>query len=462
MLTLVAAAFLYYRHQVGAICGDGWVSQSSGQGTCSNHQAIAERLYERTLLGIDHEHWLNVPRWVSGSIGLVNLAAAGALFWWRLASGASLDGTESQTAILLASGSNKHELHITVGPSPAGRIVTVTHSSGASATAPFFFDHDPDRGGPTLAALLATPNRRLGRRGRPAIEVYGARLFNALLPEPLQGSYRSARAKALQADARLRIVLNLDGKTADLPWEYLYDSERASFIAMSNDTSLLRTLIDSAATRPSQPVDQLHVLVMTCSPAGLEPIDTASEMNRIEKQLAPHGNRVQVRPVHGETFEDLRLALDDFAPHVFHFVGHGHWDASVDDGALAFCNNHGAHEPVTGRELGVLLNRPGLRLALLNSCDGARTSQQDRFAGVATSLVAQGVPAVIGMQYQIDDRAAAAFGSEFLAALVDTRSVDAALTTARVAVYTSRNATEWGAPVLTTRVPVDDVFSWSD
>lgn len=463
-LALVTVVFWYEAVRIGATCLDGPPSSSIGSGTCSWRGGIDEYLYERTLFGMDHQRSLNLPRWILAAFGVADLGVAATLFRRSRRFGAAgiVSGAIPRLGIGPATQATKHEMHVTVERGRAGRTVTISGTGRASTTAPFFFDHDPDRGGPTLAALMARPKRRLARRGRSAIETYGSRLFDALLPEPLRSAYRAALAEAIQDDARLRIVLNLDDQTADLPWEYLYDDERASFLALSNDTSLLRTVVDSSSTRPPQPIDELRVLVMTCSPTGLDALDTASELDRIETKLAPYGDRVHVRPVHGETFEDLRLALDDFAPHVFHFVGHGHWDTDADDGALAFVDSHGGHQPVTGRELGVLLNRPGLRLALLNSCDGARTSQQDRFAGVATSLVAQGVPAAIGMQYRIDDDAAAAFGSEFLAALVDVRSVDAALTAARIAVYTSRNATEWGTPVCTTRVPVDDLITWLD
>ncbi|HEX2370177.1 MAG TPA: CHAT domain-containing protein, partial [Acidimicrobiia bacterium] len=57
-----------------------------------------------------------------------------------------------------------------------------------------------------------------------------------------------------------------------------------------------------------------------------------------------------------------------------------------------------------------------LRLALLNACEGARGSASDPFAGAAQSLVQQGIPAVIAMQFPITDRAAILFAQEFYGA----------------------------------------------
>jgi len=474
---LLTTVLLYFNETVGAICNDGWSSSSTGRGTCSSHDGIDEYTRVRTFFGLSEGSRFNVPRSAFATAGLVSVGLATVLARYALhrrtptidatsvarASTKVARGTSPAASAIahdarLASGVMELTAKVTSGG--AGRTVSITGADGSSTVSPFFFEDEPDRAGPTLAALLRKSKRRMAREERGAVETYGGRLFDALFPEPAHSIYRRELATAVQNDTRLRIVLDLDEQTADRPWEYLFDSERASFLAMSNDTSVVRMISDGSPTRPIEPVEQLRVLVMSASPSDLDALDVDAEVNRIEKRLQTLKDRALVRPVHGQTIEDLRLALNDFAPHVFHFVGHGTWDAELDDGALAFANSAGLHEPATGRDLGLLLVRSGLRLVLLNSCDGARTSRHDRFAGVASSLVAQGVPAAIGMQYAIEDDAAAAFGSEFLGALVSTQSIDAALTSARTAVYTARSAVEWGTPVFTTRVPVDEIIRW--
>jgi hypothetical protein len=100
-----------------------------------------------------------------------------------------------------------------------------------------------------------------------------------------------------------------------------------------------------------------------------------------------------------------------------------------------------------------------LRLAVLNACEGARTSRADPFAGAAQSLVQQGVPAVIAMQFEITDQAAVVFTHEFYAALADSYPVDAALAEARKAIFAQGNDVEWGTPVLTMRAPDGRIFN---
>ena len=53
----------------------------------------------------------------------------------------------------------------------------------------------------------------------------------------------------------------------------------------------------------------------------------------------------------------------------------------------------------------LLSDQNALRLVVLNSCEGARTTLTDPYAGVATTLVQLGVPAVVAMQFEISDRA---------------------------------------------------------
>jgi CHAT domain len=84
---------------------------------------------------------------------------------------------------------------------------------------------------------------------------------------------------------------------------------------------------------------------------------------------------------------------------------------------------------------------------VLNSCEGARTSHVDPFSGVGTTLIEFGIPAVIGMQFEITDEAAIAFSASLYRALAQGLPVDAAIGAARCAIVAEREA-EFGTPVL--------------
>jgi len=137
-----------------------------------------------------------------------------------------------------------------------------------------------------------------------------------------------------------------------------------------------------------------------------------------------------------------------------HFVGHGGFDTQAQDGVLILEDEQGRGRRVSGQSLAtVLTDHAPLRLVVLNSCEGARTARADPFAGVAQSLVQQGIPAVIAMQFEISDAASITFAHEFYAALADGYPVDAALGDARGAIFAQVNDLEWGTPVLYLRAP---------
>jgi len=115
----------------------------------------------------------------------------------------------------------------------------------------------------------------------------------------------------------------------------------------------------------------------------------------------------------------------------------------------------------TGEDLGGLLSEyDQTRLAVLNACEGARSDDaSDPFAGTAQSLIQQGLPAVVAMQFEITDDAAIIFARELYAAIADGYPLEAALAEARRAILHEGNLTEWATPVLYSRAPDGHLFN---
>ena len=90
--------------------------------------------------------------------------------------------------------------------------------------------------------------------------------------------------------------------------------------------------------------------------------------------------------------------------------------------------------------------------------EGSIVAPDDPFAGLATSIVQRGIPAVIAMQFAITDAAAIVFAEGFYEALAAGYPVDAALGAARMAILTDENDVEWATPVLFMRVPDGRIF----
>ena len=104
--------------------------------------------------------------------------------------------------------------------------------------------------------------------------------------------------------------------------------------------------------------------------------------------------------------KSLRLALRDGNYHVIHYVGHS--DFTAEGSGVIYLEDPDDRSSVEVDETlfaNLLRTRTSLRLVVLNSCEGARTTLTDPYAGVATTLVQLGVPAVVAMQFEISDAA---------------------------------------------------------
>ncbi len=305
--------------------------------------------------------------------------------------------------------------------------------------------------------------RRLESTETLAAKTFGGQLYDALFTGPvhsvLSTSLREARDQG--KGLRVRMRLNDAPELCDLPWEYLYDSSLNRFLVLSKETPLVRFLEMPDAPRPLTVKPPLRVLVMISNPSDFPPLDTEKEWQRLNDALADlqAQRMVSLERLKGGSLSALQNRLTRGEYHVFHFVGHGGFVESAQDGALLMEDERGRGRPVSGQDLGVMLcDHRSLRLVILNACEGARSSASDPFAGTAQSIVQQGIPAVIAMQFEISDDAAIVFSHEFYETIAQRFPVDAALTEARRAIFANRGDLEWGTPVLYMRSPDGRIF----
>jgi hypothetical protein len=305
--------------------------------------------------------------------------------------------------------------------------------------------------------------RRLESPEMEAAKAFGGRLFQAVFSDEVRGCLRSSLDQANHQGAGLRIRLRLANvpELSDVPWEYLYNPALNRFLALSAETPLVRYLDLPEMIRPLAIQPPLRILVMIASPSDYPPLDVKREWTKLKEALGDLEERglVTLDRLETATLATLQQQLRRGEYHIFHFIGHGAFDERAQDGVLLLEDEAKRGRPVSSQYLGTLMHdERTLRLAVLNACEGARTSRTDPFAGTAQSLVQQGIPAVIAMQFEITDEAAIAFTHEFYTALADGYPVDAALAEARKAIFARGNDVEWGTPVLYMRAPDGRVF----
>jgi hypothetical protein len=315
---------------------------------------------------------------------------------------------------------------------------------------------------------IGRPRHRSVRGMQPQevadVRNFGAQLFDAVF----QGRLRTALAGSLDhveglEDTGLRVRLRLSDcpELSDLPWEYLYSSDARRFLALSEWTPVVRYLELQGRIRPLAVNPPLRILVMAASPSDFEPLDALQEWMKISQALddLQQQGRVELDRVPSGSLSDLRRKLMRNQYHVFHFIGHGRYDDDAQDGVLALEGPSGRAHLVTGTDLGVLLHdHRSLRLAILNSCEGARGGLNDPYSGTAQSLIYQAIPAVVAMQFEITDNAAISFAHSLYETVANGYPLDAAMAAARNAIRDDANPLEWATPVLYLRAPDGRIF----
>jgi hypothetical protein len=360
---------------------------------------------------------------------------------------------------------NYDELSLRIVPGAEGAYgVMALGPDGSTASAPLSLPFDETQ---LDNFVLRVGRQRRGVRAYRSSQMeeakrFGARLFEALVSGAVRDVYIGARRLADAHGRGLRVTLYLTEvpELMGVPWEFLY--ERPSFLSQSMYTPVVRSL-DLTNVRPPRKVTlPLRILGLVSRPLGFETLDVLREQDKLADALGPlrREGLVELRWLERATLGELDDAIsrrDEV--HIVHYVGHGAYDARSQGGILVLEDERGGPHEVSGEEIGSLLqDERGLRLVVLNACEGARGSHVDPFSGVASSLVEYGIPAVIGMQFEITDEAAITFAGRLYGALAQGLPVDAAIAQARRAIFAAGNDIEFGTPVLFLRATEARLF----
>jgi hypothetical protein len=298
-------------------------------------------------------------------------------------------------------------------------------------------------------------SRSVQTRDVDEVKAYGQRLFDSLLSGDVLACYHENLAhvrRSTHTGLRVRLRLTDAPELAEVPWEYLFDRRNSRFLALEDETPIVRYLDLPLPARPLVVEPPMRVLVMISSPEDVPRLDANQEWQRLDDALADlvQQGAVRLDRLDRATLTALRWRLKEDEYHVFHFIGHG-GPGATHQGVLILEDAARRSDVVDAEVIaGIISPEKTLRLAVLNACEGA---------GTARELVKHDVPAVIAMQFEISDDAAITLTHDFYKALAYGDPVDAALTEARRGLrYERRNELEWGTPVLYMRASDGRLF----
>jgi len=285
---------------------------------------------------------------------------------------------------------------------------------------------------------------------------FGEQLFQTLLQGDVRRLYDEARSR--QRRRRLDFVLtSMIPWISEKPWEFAFDTGRRTFLA-TEEMHFVRNVLTNV---PADPIVRgggaLRILVVAAQPVGFGrlSIDQEVEVIRrgftplIDAQLVAVDVFARVRP------DQLHDLLKTGSYQVVHFIGHGVFNETRREGCLVFENERGGEVLLGERQVREIFCKRGLSMVFLNACESGRGGRADFNKGVAQSLVAHGLPALVANQYSVLDSSATSFAQYFYTSLAQGLSIGEAAREARIAVNYSLHGEliDWAVPVLYARDP---------
>lgn len=346
------------------------------------------------------------------------------------------------------------ELTVTV----QGNEVVARASDGGEASGRLELDSARE----DLLKLFADWLRRDRIRGRRELEICGSHLYWTLFGQDVGGFLDHALKEATRED-RLRLQLSFGGREKDLaglPWEFLYypDSPTRTgfFFATRVEMVLSRYMPLSSARRPLRPEQgPLRLLIAASRPRDrdLGLILDGPVIESIQGLANRLPIRVEVLKV--PTIDNLLEALQATRPHIFHYIGHGRFNAKTSQGEIALLGPDEQSADWRGDRLfAEVFEQAGAtpNLVVLHACEGAAVDFTLNYAGLAPQLIRHDVQAVVAMQYPIENRAGITFVRAFYKELAAGQPVDVATQVGRwrlaIGVPDAYESRVFGTPVL--------------
>lgn len=282
---------------------------------------------------------------------------------------------------------------------------------------------------------------------------FGGQLFDTLFQGDVRRLYDEARTRQR---GRLDLVLtSMIPWIAEKPWEFAYDHGRQSFLS-TEEIHFVRNVLTNVPADPIGLRDgPLRILVASAQPVGFGRLSIDQELAVIQRGFKPlvDAKLVEIEPVARATPSMIHEYLKTKKYDVVHFIGHGTYDEERDEGCLIFVNEDGGESRLGQRSVREIFCGRGLGLVFLNSCESGRGGRADFNKGVAQSLVAHGLPALVANQYSVLDSSATSFAQHFYLSLAHGMSLGQSAREARIAVNYQLHGEpiDWAIPVLYAR-----------
>lgn len=274
----------------------------------------------------------------------------------------------------------------------------------------------------------------------------GQLLYQAIVADPsARSALDSARHMATEKSQSLALTLRFPADAfslAALPWELIWNERQPLLLSPTRRLASCVRYLDIPQALPLPPATGRTLrLLAVCPAAGVPDHLYAAEESLRAAALGPlvEGGALTIEEIRPATISSLTDRLLDGEPvDILHFYGHGFWKDGLayltfDDGVL------------NANQAATLFG--DIPLVVLYACRSATIGDDDMFTGIAPMLSAEGVTAVVAMQFTVGAQAANRFATIFYRNLAHGESVQMAVAKARQALYVEHRES-WYIPVV--------------
>ena len=156
-----------------------------------------------------------------------------------------------------------------------------------------------------------------------------------------------------------------------MPWEALYLASEDLFVGIDAKSNVVRILDPGqSGSLPDAIKPPIRMLVAVANPCG--DLEAGAEVADIERRLAnlldENKERYEVQTLLEATRDQFGSRVEDWKPHIIHFIGHGGFDD--DKGLIYFHDSRvkSKRDPVDSASLRDLVRNDRPWLVVLNSC----------------------------------------------------------------------------------------------
>jgi tetratricopeptide (TPR) repeat protein len=306
----------------------------------------------------------------------------------------------------------------------------------------------------------------------------GQAIGNQFLAGPIGDLLEAELTAADRQNAALQIALEVsdDRMLQALPWETMCLNGQAEPLILHPRAQMYRFLPGLGSTAAISIPGPLRVLAVIASPeqGSREMLDYEAELDRILRAVdrARRQERAMVRVLDWGSAAAIRTALREERYHILHI------SCQARPGALVLETEEGSPDPVDAERFAAEVLVPDRGVPLVILAGGTTAARPEAgssgtvLPNLAKGLLAHGVPAVLAMISDTNDRYTIRLASHFYQALASRQQAPdplAALSDARRELESARVAlppqdagsalAEWWMPVLHLRTPPAPLFN---